>query len=380
MLSRWVAYAHLPLTCPGLGAAEGTGQASWPAGLLGPTVAVPPGPGSPGAPCGEDPQTGLRAAGLWKWVRSGLPASRRGGGRMPQEAEEAAAEERGGGRGPAAPGVSVQPSGLAVSGGKPSGSGCGGQVSRLSGRHTGHLVPPRAPPSRSPSHQVDIDFCDPNPCQNGARCYNLEGDYYCACPDDVGGKNCSVPREPCPSGACRGGRGLQKRGRGVACRGGGGAWPAEAGVGQADLFPFAAVIDSCGFEAGVAGGAPSSVCGPHGHCVSQPGGNFSCVCDSGFTGTYCHESEWLGPWLGPWPGRVGWGPGPAHACLPQTSMTAWASPAATGARASTRWPPSAASALAAGRASSVTPVSGPARRPPPPTLHVGCPTHLGAHQ
>lgn len=72
---------------------------------------------------------------------------------------------------------------------------------------------------------MDIDFCEPNPCQNGARCYNLEGDYYCACPDDVGGKNCSVPREPCPGGACRGGRrgrglqmwgwGLQVWGRGV---------------------------------------------------------------------------------------------------------------------------------------------------------------------
>lgn len=62
-----------------------------------------------------------------------------------------------------------------------------------------------------------------------------------------------------------------------------------------------AVVDGCGLEPGtrVAGGvAPSSVCGPHGHCVSQPGGNFSCVCDSGFTGTYCHESEWLWPVAG----------------------------------------------------------------------------------
>lgn len=54
-----------------------------------------------------------------------------------------------------------------------------------------------------PIPQVDIDFCEPSPCQNGARCYNLEGDYYCACPDDMGGKNCSMPREPCPGGACK---------------------------------------------------------------------------------------------------------------------------------------------------------------------------------
>lgn len=61
----------------------------------------------------------------------------------------------------------------------------------------------------APAPQVDTDLCEPSPCQNGARCYSLEGDYYCACPDDMGGKNCSVPREPCPGGACRGGRGPQ---------------------------------------------------------------------------------------------------------------------------------------------------------------------------
>ncbi|XP_055449110.1 protein jagged-2 isoform X1 [Psammomys obesus] len=106
-----------------------------------------------------------------------------------------------------------------------------------------------------PHCEVDLDLCDPSPCLNGARCYNLEGDYYCACPEDFGGKNCSARRETCPGGACR-------------------------------------VIDGCGFEAGsrTHSVAPSGICGPHGHCVSLPGGNFSCVCDSGFTGTYCHEN------------------------------------------------------------------------------------------
>ncbi|KAM5338828.1 protein jagged-2 isoform 2-T2 [Glossophaga mutica] len=106
-----------------------------------------------------------------------------------------------------------------------------------------------------PLCEVDIDLCEPSPCWNGAPCYNLEGDYYCACPENMGGKNCSVPRAPCPGGAC-------------------------------------GVIDGCGLEAGprVAGLGAPHVCGPHGHCVSLPGGNFSCVCDSGFTGTYCHEN------------------------------------------------------------------------------------------
>lgn len=37
----------------------------------------------------------------------------------------------------------------------------------------------------------------------------------------------------------------------------------------------------------------SNVCGPHGRCISLPAGNFSCSCEPGFTGTYCHESESL---------------------------------------------------------------------------------------
>lgn len=69
---------------------------------------------------------------------------------------------------------------------------------------------------------------------------------------------------------------------------------------------------------------------------------------------------WAGHGRGP--AATGWGP--AHLFLPQTSTTAWASRAATGARASTRWTPSAASAPAAGRASSATPVSGPRGRAP----------------
>ncbi|OWK09079.1 hypothetical protein Celaphus_00015586 [Cervus elaphus hippelaphus] len=138
-----------------------------------------------------------------------------------------------------------------------------------------------------PLCEVDIDFCEPSPCQNGARCYNLEGDYYCACPDDMGGKNCSEPRAPCPGGACRGG------GRWLRVRGG------DQGGRHGPLWRVRPprtlhqpAVDGCGFEAGtrVAGMGPSGVCGPHGHCISQPGGNFSCVCDSGFTGTYCHEN------------------------------------------------------------------------------------------
>lgn len=78
-------------------------------------------------------------------------------------------------------------------------------------------------------------------------------------------------------------------------------------MGLTPVHLFATVIDGCGFEAGsrARGVAPSGICGPHGHCVSLPGGNFSCICDSGFTGTYCHESEWCAE-------LVGWGKLASH--------------------------------------------------------------------
>ena len=37
--------------------------------------------------------------------------------------------------------------------------------------------------------QLDIDYCEPNPCQNGAQCYNRASDYFCKCPEDYEGKN-----------------------------------------------------------------------------------------------------------------------------------------------------------------------------------------------
>ncbi|XP_075048801.1 protein jagged-2 isoform X1 [Mixophyes fleayi] len=107
--------------------------------------------------------------------------------------------------------------------------------------------------------EVDMDFCDPNPCQNKAPCYNIGGDYYCACSDDYDGKNCSHLKDHCKNGSCK-------------------------------------VIDSCTIaistnatQEGIRN-ISSNVCGPHGRCISRPGGNFTCSCNRGFTGAYCHEN------------------------------------------------------------------------------------------
>uniref|UniRef100_A0A7N6B2V0 Delta-like protein n=1 Tax=Anabas testudineus TaxID=64144 RepID=A0A7N6B2V0_ANATE len=107
--------------------------------------------------------------------------------------------------------------------------------------------------------QLDIDYCSPNPCHNGAPCFNLATDYYCACPEDYEGKNCSHLKDHCRTTTCK-------------------------------------VIDSCTVAVAsnsTPGGEryiSSNVCGPHGRCRSQAGGQFSCECQEGFRGTYCHEN------------------------------------------------------------------------------------------
>uniref|UniRef100_A0A3B4ZRG2 Delta-like protein n=1 Tax=Stegastes partitus TaxID=144197 RepID=A0A3B4ZRG2_9TELE len=107
--------------------------------------------------------------------------------------------------------------------------------------------------------QLDIDYCSPNPCQNGAPCFNLATDYFCACPEDYEGKNCSHLKDHCRTTTCK-------------------------------------VIDSCTVAVAsnsTPGGEryiSSNVCGPHGRCRSQAGGQFSCECQEGFRGTYCHEN------------------------------------------------------------------------------------------
>uniref|UniRef100_A0A8C9ZE13 Delta-like protein n=1 Tax=Sander lucioperca TaxID=283035 RepID=A0A8C9ZE13_SANLU len=103
------------------------------------------------------------------------------------------------------------------------------------------------------------DPCSPNPCQNKAQCHSLMGDFYCSCPDDYEGKTCSELKDHCKTNHCQ-------------------------------------VIDSCTVAVATndtqkrVWHISSNVCGPHGRCISLPAGNFSCSCDPGFTGTYCHEN------------------------------------------------------------------------------------------
>ncbi|XP_053469828.1 protein jagged-2b isoform X1 [Ictalurus furcatus] len=103
------------------------------------------------------------------------------------------------------------------------------------------------------------NLCEPNPCKNEATCHSMLGDFYCACTEDYEGKTCADRKDHCRTAPCQ-------------------------------------VIDSCTITVASntsVGGVrriSSNVCGSHGHCISQPSGNFTCTCDPGYTGTYCHEN------------------------------------------------------------------------------------------
>ncbi|PIK49767.1 hypothetical protein BSL78_13354 [Apostichopus japonicus] len=108
--------------------------------------------------------------------------------------------------------------------------------------------------------QLDDDLCDPNPCQNGASCFNLYGDYFCACREGFDDRNCSSVKTTCSKQPCE-------------------------------------VLDSCTVRVPLnhsQGGfiiKPSSVCGPHGKCISlNEDGDFKCSCHTGYVGVYCHEN------------------------------------------------------------------------------------------
>lgn len=102
------------------------------------------------------------------------------------------------------------------------------------------------------------DACYPNPCENAATCHSMGQDFYCACPEGYEGKTCERLKENCQTTSCQ-------------------------------------VIDSCTItiatnDSAVVRHISSNVCGPRGRCISQPSGNFTCICNEGFSGIYCHEN------------------------------------------------------------------------------------------
>lgn len=142
------------------------------------------------------------------------------------------------------------------------------------------------------------DACDPNPCENNAKCHSMEQDFYCACPEGYEGKTCERLKVDCKEKTCQGAQGK------AALRQHSPNYCIIEEQNITVLFTSAA-IDSCTVAIATNGSdgvrhISSNVCGLRGRCISQPGGNFSCVCDPGFGGVYCHESTYRQPVLGKW--------------------------------------------------------------------------------
>ena len=51
-----------------------------------------------------------------------------------------------------------------------------------------------------------MGFCSISPCLNGGKCFNVEADYECSCPDEFEGKNCQNIKDKCklPNNKCTG--------------------------------------------------------------------------------------------------------------------------------------------------------------------------------
>uniref|UniRef100_A0A8C9WY81 Delta-like protein n=1 Tax=Sander lucioperca TaxID=283035 RepID=A0A8C9WY81_SANLU len=120
----------------------------------------------------------------------------------------------------------------------------------------------QCPPGFVGTHcEIQRNKCDSRPCQNGGRCHAVLDGFVCQCPPQFAGQLCEVSLENCQTTPCQGNQTIDS------------------------CTVAVATNDSVGVQH-----ISSNVCGPRGRCISQPAGNFTCTCDPGFSGIYCHEN------------------------------------------------------------------------------------------
>ncbi|EDO34703.1 predicted protein, partial [Nematostella vectensis] len=111
-----------------------------------------------------------------------------------------------------------------------------------------------------------INFCDSNPCNNGAQCNNMVDGYRCMCKSGFTGKNCEVEEDECTTNPCANGGACVDKINGFVC---------TCPSGFTGQFCEKATVD-----------CKPGACRNNGKCVEIPGG-FQCLCSDGYEGDFC---------------------------------------------------------------------------------------------
>lgn len=205
------------------------------------------------------------------------------------------------------------------------------------------------------------DPCEPDPCENGATCHSMEQDFYCACPEGYEGKTCEQLRGSCQSAPCQG-EGLDPAPRGPPA-------PPPFHPLTSDLVApqrsTAAPLPWRPTTRPECGASPPTCAARGGAASARPAPTSpACATPASAASTATKVRPLPAP---PGTSRPFWDRlTPLVLGSLQMSTTAWATPAGTGAPASTASTPSSASAPAAGRGASATSVSPSSLQAPPP--------------
>jgi hypothetical protein len=124
---------------------------------------------------------------------------------------------------------------------------------------------PEPAPSAGPS--TPTDFCDSNPCQNGATCASAAGTYACTCSVGYHGENCHTLTDKCSPDPCLNDGACSNSGPGrfrCACSVGYTGWNCSTSIDLCRSYP----------------------CQHFGTCASAAG-TYSCTCSVGYHGPNC---------------------------------------------------------------------------------------------
>ncbi|KAL9692813.1 hypothetical protein quinque_000108, partial [Culex quinquefasciatus] len=137
---------------------------------------------------------------------------------------------------------------------------------------------------------TDINECANFPCRNGGECVDLIGNFKCICPLGFSGTLCEEAKDHCTSSPCIEGRCLNTPG-GYYCH----CPPGRAGR-HCEFLRTPCDSPPCANDGGCTMPMTNETvtmvtpCSGRGKCESSGAMGSSCVCQAGFTGTFCQHN------------------------------------------------------------------------------------------